>query len=221
MPRLAFCLAMLLPVSPALSGRSWIFVQPLPPPYEHGDRTACTTDRTAPVVDTILTLTHVGSLVYVAGKDNVANKGPVVMLDLLAGAAWFSSAIYGYSKTGECEAALEEDEQPVRYKPTSYASARGAARGRRSHGNARRAAARLGCARGGGTVGAASSARTRGRAHGTQQRDGDNTGARARPSTPGPTAGGPGIAAPRRERDLHSRSSSPMRGNSADPALSV
>ncbi|HEX3904152.1 MAG TPA: hypothetical protein VH853_15035 [Polyangia bacterium] len=108
---------MLLPISGSLSGCSWLFVQPLPPLYERADRTNCTTDRTAPVVDTILTLTNVGSSVYVAGENNAANKGAAVMLGLLDGAMWFSSAIYGYTKTSECEAALEEDEQPLYSHP--------------------------------------------------------------------------------------------------------
>src|SRR3954471_8739765 len=95
MKRLALCLAMLLPISSSLSGCSWIFVQPLPPRHESGDRTACTTNRAAPVIDTILTLTHVTSAIYVAGQDNVTNKGPAVTAGLLVGAMWLSSAIYG------------------------------------------------------------------------------------------------------------------------------
>jgi len=114
MKRLAFFLAMLLPTSSSLSGCSWIFVQPLPPRYERGDPTNCTTNRAAPVIDTILTLTNVGSAVYVAGEDNVANKNTAVTLGLLVGAMWFSSAIYGYGKTSECEDALADD-QPASY----------------------------------------------------------------------------------------------------------
>jgi hypothetical protein len=110
MKRPVLCLAMLLSLSASLSGCSWIFVQPLPLRYERGDRTDCTTNRAAPVLDTIFTLTNLASAVYVAGKDNIANKGPAVTLGLLVGALWFSSAIYGYSKTSECEAALADDE---------------------------------------------------------------------------------------------------------------
>ena len=110
MRRLALLMAMLLPMSGSLSGCSWIFVQPLPPRYERADSIACTTNRAAPVVDTILTVTNVTSAVYVAGENNVANKGAAVSLGLLVGAMWFSSAIYGYTKTSECEAALEDDE---------------------------------------------------------------------------------------------------------------
>jgi len=115
MKRMALCLAMLLPISASLSGCSWIFVQPLPPTYARRGRVDCTTNRAAPVVDTILTLTNVGSAIYVAGQDNVTNKGSSVTLGLLVGAMWLSSAIYGYTKTSECEDALAEDE-PAPYK---------------------------------------------------------------------------------------------------------
>jgi hypothetical protein len=98
---------MLLPISSSLAGCSWLFVQPLAP---RGRYTDCTTDRTAPVVDTILTLTNLGSAVYVAGQDNVSNKGVAVTSGLLVGAMWFSSALYGYDKTSECKAAMEDDE---------------------------------------------------------------------------------------------------------------
>jgi hypothetical protein len=111
-------LLVLLPVlaSSSLSGCSWLFVQPLPANYERGEPTNCTTSRAAPVVDTLLTLTNVGSAVYVAGQDNVTNKGTAVTAGLLVGALWFSSAIYGYSKTSDCAAAMEDDAPPPRYR---------------------------------------------------------------------------------------------------------
>jgi hypothetical protein len=112
MKRLALCLAMLLPISSTLSGCSWIFVQPIAPRYERSERLDCTTNRAAPVIDTILTVTNLASAAYVAGQDNVTNKGTSVTLGLLVGAMWLSSAIYGYSKTSECEDALAEDEAP-------------------------------------------------------------------------------------------------------------
>jgi hypothetical protein len=112
MKRLLLSLAMLLPISSALSGCSWIFVQPIAPRYERSERLDCTTNRAAPVIDTILTVTNLASAAYVAGQDNVTNKGTAVTLGLLVGAMWFSSAIYGYSKTSECEDALAEDEAP-------------------------------------------------------------------------------------------------------------
>ena len=86
------------------TGCSWLFVQPLRP----GGPPNCTTNRAAPVIDTIFTLTNVGSAIYVAGQDNVTNKGTAVSVGLTVAALWFSSAIYGYSKTSECEEALEE-----------------------------------------------------------------------------------------------------------------
>lgn len=98
------------------SGCSWLFVQPLPANYERGDDVNCTTNRAAPVIDTLLTLSNVGSAVYVAGQDNVTNKGTAVTAGLLVGALWFSSAIYGYSKTADCAAAMEDDAPPPRYR---------------------------------------------------------------------------------------------------------
>jgi hypothetical protein len=98
------------------SGCSWIFVQPLPAHYERSDSVNCTTNRAAPILDTIFTLTNVVSAVYVAGQDNVTNKGTAVGLGLAVAGLWLSSAIYGYSKTSECEAAMEDDAPAPRYR---------------------------------------------------------------------------------------------------------
>ncbi len=107
MKRLALFMVLMLPVSGSL-GCSWIFVEPLPASYERGDPPQCTANPVAPVVDTLFTLTNVGSAVYVAGEDNVANKGAAVTVGLLVGALWLSSAIYGYSKVSACDEAKND-----------------------------------------------------------------------------------------------------------------
>jgi hypothetical protein len=111
MRRLALCVTFLIPMS-----CSWLFVQPLPDRYERGDVASCTSNAAAPVIDTLFTLTNVGSAVYVAGQDNVANKGAAVTAGLLVGTLWLSSAIYGYSHTAECRDAMEEaDDRPTHH----------------------------------------------------------------------------------------------------------
>jgi hypothetical protein len=188
MKRLALCLAMLLPISSSLSGCSWIFVQPLPPRYERGGRTDCTTNRAAPVIDTILTLTNVGSAVYVAGQDNVTNKGPSVTAGLLVGAMWFASAIYGYSKTSECEDALADDEPAPYSRPRmrlrSPPPAVGAPAGVPSGPPPAWEAPAV-------VVPAAPPAAPAAAAPGPQQRDDDNPGARARPAPSAPQQADP------------------------------
>jgi len=88
----------------------------LPAHYERSDSVNCTTNRAAPVIDTIFTLTNVVSAVYVAGQDNVTNKNTAVGLGLAVAGLWLSSAIYGYSKTSECEAAMDDDAPAPRYR---------------------------------------------------------------------------------------------------------
>src|SRR5262245_8437442 len=91
-------------------GCSWIFVRPLwrstGPPYD------CTSVPIAPAVDTIFVITNTGSVLYVLGQDNVANKGTAVMLGLAVATLWGLSAGYGYSHTNECWAALAETNEP-------------------------------------------------------------------------------------------------------------
>ena len=117
MKRPALPLALLVAIVGAGSGCSWVFVQPLRDRYEYerGDFPVCTSSQLAPIVDTLFTLTNVGSAIYVAGEDNVTNKGTAVTAGLLVGAVWLSSAIYGYSKTSDCREAKEEaDYRPRR-----------------------------------------------------------------------------------------------------------
>jgi hypothetical protein len=89
------------------SGCSWIFVQPLREDRGRGEYIDCTTNRAAPVLDTIFTLTNIASVIYVAGQNNVTNKPSAVTLGLSVAALWALSAGYGYSHTSECEDAQE------------------------------------------------------------------------------------------------------------------
>jgi hypothetical protein len=103
-------LAMVVGLS-LMPGCSWLFVQPLK--TDRGYRNPnCTTNRAAPVIDTLFTTTNVVSALYVAGQDNVANKEQAVLFGLSVAALWAMSAGYGFSKTAECEEALAEEEEP-------------------------------------------------------------------------------------------------------------
>lgn len=113
--------AVLLASLTATSGCSWLFVQPPPKGYDGRGRIACTTNRAPPVIDTILTITNVGSAVYVAGQDNVTNKGSAVMFGLGVAGLWLASAVYGYTGTSECDEALA-DERGYSYPPPRRAA---------------------------------------------------------------------------------------------------
>lgn len=105
----------LVGVVPA-SGCSYLFVTP---PHETygGHVSNCTTNRAAPVIDTIFAGTNVISAVYVAGENNVTNKETAVGLGLGVAAFWLSSAIYGYYNTSQCEALMSEDTMRPYYPP--------------------------------------------------------------------------------------------------------
>lgn len=75
----------------------------------------CTTNRAAPVLDTIFTITNLAAVVYVLGQDNIDNKGSRIGFGVSVASLWALSAGYGYSKTRECEEA-ENDE--TTYQPT-------------------------------------------------------------------------------------------------------
>jgi hypothetical protein len=90
-------------------GCSFLFVQPPPKNYDGRGRLACTTSKAPPVLDTLFTLTNVVSTLYVAGQDNVPDQGARVTLGLTVAGIWLASAIYGYTGTSECEAALAYD----------------------------------------------------------------------------------------------------------------
>ncbi len=117
--------ACLFAASLSASGCSWIFVQKLPPSYDPRDLPDCTSNRGAPVVDTIFTVTNLASAIYVAGENNATNKGAAVGLGTAVAALWLSSAIYGYKATSECDDAREEFNLSLRrprlwIKPPTY-----------------------------------------------------------------------------------------------------
>jgi hypothetical protein len=111
MKRLALLLTLALPTTGSMAGCSWIFVEPLPASYEPGDHAHCTTNRTAPIVDSIFTTTNLAATAYVASEDNVANKGTVVAVVLAAAGLWFGSALYGYLHTSDCAAAKADEDR--------------------------------------------------------------------------------------------------------------
>ena len=90
---------------------SWALVQSMPEDYENREYVDCTTNTTAPVVDTIFALLNVGSTVYLERQDDVPNKGAALGVGILAAAVWGASAVYGYVETAEC-AAYRRDRQP-------------------------------------------------------------------------------------------------------------
>ena len=100
-----------------LSGCSLLFTKPPPKNYDGRGYLDCTTSRVPPALDTIFTLTNVGSAIYVAGQDNVQNKGSSVALGLGVAALWMMSAIYGYSGTSACEEAQQSVGYGSRYPP--------------------------------------------------------------------------------------------------------
>jgi hypothetical protein len=105
MRRSALCLALLAAAGGGLAGCSYTFVQPLSPTHHPGDRADCTTDLTAPVVDSSVSLVYAASSAYTATRDNQAYEGLLVAAGLVNTAVWLSSAIYGYVEIGQCRAA--------------------------------------------------------------------------------------------------------------------
>lgn len=103
--RLALILLLSLPAC------SYLFVTPPHEGYGGQFNRDCTTNRAAPVIDTILVATNTVSAVYVAGKENVKNQEAAVSLGVAFAAFWLSSAIYGYYNTSRCSE-LVEDEGP-------------------------------------------------------------------------------------------------------------
>jgi hypothetical protein len=89
----------ILPLTPACS---WVLVQSMPEDYENREYVDCTTNTTAPVVDTVFTLINLGSTAYLERQDNVPNKGAALGVGVLAAAVWGASAVYGYVETAEC-----------------------------------------------------------------------------------------------------------------------
>ena len=110
MKPLALCLAMLLSLSGALSGCSWLFVQPLPPQYRPGDRPDCTTGQTLPAIDAAFALSNAGLAVFEAEQRGLKSIGAPFFVVFVAGSLWLSSAIYGYNKTAACVKAKQDDD---------------------------------------------------------------------------------------------------------------
>jgi hypothetical protein len=106
--RPALRLALLVALGCGPPACSYTFVQPLSPTHHPGDRADCTTDPTAPIVDSAVALAYAGSSVYAATRDNVAYKDLAIAAGVLNAAVWLSSAIYGYVEIGECRAAKED-----------------------------------------------------------------------------------------------------------------
>jgi hypothetical protein len=97
----------ILPLTPACS---WVLVQSMPEDYENREYVDCTTNTTAPVVDTVFTLINLASTAYLERQDNVPNKGAALGVGVLAAAVWGASAVYGYVETAEC-ASYRRDRQ--------------------------------------------------------------------------------------------------------------
>jgi hypothetical protein len=102
--------ALMLAALSLTSGCSWALLQSMPEDYENREYVDCTTNTTAPVVDTIFTLLNAGSTVYLERQDDVPNKGAALGVGVLAAAVWGASAVYGYVETAEC-AAYRRDRQ--------------------------------------------------------------------------------------------------------------
>lgn len=103
--------ALLLAALSLTSGCSWVLIQSMPEDYQNREYVDCTTNTTAPVVDTIFMLLNVGSTVYLDRQDDVPNRNAALGVGVLAAALWGVSAVYGYVETAEC-AAYRRDRQP-------------------------------------------------------------------------------------------------------------
>jgi hypothetical protein len=95
---------------------SFMFVEPLPASHQPGDLPTCTSDPTAPIVDTGFALAYLGSTVYIGTRQDVSNKAPAVALGIVDAAVTLSSAIYGYVNTAACRAAKRESEAPPPFR---------------------------------------------------------------------------------------------------------
>ena len=93
----------LIVLSTMAGGCSWLFTQPLPERYSTYDIPPCSTNPLPPVLDTLFAVTNTASAIYVAGQDNVSNKGTAVSLGLSVAMLWTFSAVYGYRHISECE----------------------------------------------------------------------------------------------------------------------
>ena len=101
----------LIAAATGLGGCSFIFVKPLPPDYRSGDALDCTANQTAPLIDTLFSISEIVGIAYVASKSNDQNKDRVDILipgQLLGLVIWGSSAMYGYRRTNACSDARND-----------------------------------------------------------------------------------------------------------------
>jgi hypothetical protein len=79
--------------------------RPAPPNHERLPYFDCSTSRAPPVIDSIFTATNLISVGLVAGSEEKDTFMPI-MLGLGVAAVWAASAVYGFTKTDECQKAL-------------------------------------------------------------------------------------------------------------------
>ncbi len=89
------------------AGCSWVLTQPLPDSWDRSGTPVCSTSLVPPVVDSLFFLTNTSGAIYVATQD-VNYKALAVTGGLVEASIWIASAIYGYSKTSACQAALSD-----------------------------------------------------------------------------------------------------------------
>jgi hypothetical protein len=94
-------------------GCSWLLVTPPPPPPLRTAPVECTTDRAAPVADTVLAGASLASAIYLFQANQYPNRVRYIGVDLFVAMLWISSAGYGYSRVAACEAAQELASMPA------------------------------------------------------------------------------------------------------------
>jgi hypothetical protein len=109
MKGLGLLLAFMLPTTASSSGCSWLFVEPVSQRHVAGDYANCTGNPAAPIVDTVLAVGEAAGAIVLYGRHNAGTTGAAIGAGVVTG-LFFSSAIYGYSKTSECRDANGEAE---------------------------------------------------------------------------------------------------------------
>lgn len=115
--RIIFALAVLATATLGSAGCSWLFVKPLPPDYQAGDRVDCTTSPAAPIADTLLAASNIAGVLYItgtAGNKPTPTQNALVTSALVWTIVDITSAVHGYRATAACRAALDDDERPRR-----------------------------------------------------------------------------------------------------------
>jgi hypothetical protein len=93
--------ALILSSAASSSGCSWLFVEPVSKPHIAGDYANCTGNAAAPIVDTALAVGNAAAAIVLYGRHSAGTTGGAIGAGVTSG-VWFSSALYGYSKTSEC-----------------------------------------------------------------------------------------------------------------------